>query len=198
MGSEHRLQRWLLRATRRWNVARWQNRLGAHLERPSYVVAVLLIGAANAFFPFLPVELFLILRVLVRPREWLSLTLLTSVVSAIGNIGLARLVDLPSQSALVPWLTHHFGPTTWGEVTHFVRAHGTVGLGLVSFSFFPLPPAVVMCALSKVSDWEIGLAITVGHCIKYGLFARVAAEWPRWFEDAEQNTIGGGSAPPLC
>jgi membrane protein YqaA with SNARE-associated domain len=171
------------------NLARWRRRLQSSLERPSYVPLVAGIAALNSFLPFFPVEVFLILRVLVRPKEWWRNAAFAAVASAIGVMGLARLVQSHSQSALAMWLTHSLGKGGWEHVTHFVHHRGSIGLLFASISFVPLPPAVIMCALSKVPLWQIALSIALGHCVKYGFFSWLAARSPLWFADSDQKGV---------
>jgi membrane protein YqaA with SNARE-associated domain len=147
------------------------------------------IAALNAFVPFFPVELFLILRVLVRHKEWWRIALIAAAASGLGAVGLARLVDYQPHAEIVPWLARHFGEASWEQVSQFVRHRGAVGLALISMSFLPLPPAVIMCALSKVPDWQIALSIGLGNALKYGFFSWLAASSPLWFGFAESERV---------
>jgi len=167
------------------NLPWWRQRLGSRLEHPIYVVFVAAISCLNSFFPFFPVELFVILRVLRRPREWWALSGLAVAASVVGTLILAHLFQLHSSTGLTAWLAHHLGQASWDHVATFVRSRGAYGLFLVAISFLPLPPAVAVCALSRVPAWEIAASIGGAHCLKYGFFSWLASNFTHWFGDWE-------------
>lgn len=150
---------------------------------------VLGIAALNAFLPFFPIELFLILRILVRPKEWWRVSLLSAAASAFGALLLALLLEQQPHGGLVNWFVHWLGQVRWDQVSQLVRDRGSFGLVLISISFLPLPPAVVMCVVSKVPATEIALAIGLGNFLKYSFFSYLAARSPLLFADVETDRI---------
>ena len=159
----------------------WRGRLTTRLARPSYVAFLAVVALLNVFLAFFPVELFIALRVLLRPREWWRITLLTVGASLAGVFLLTELVSARSSGGVVAWATAQIGAAHWETIRHFVEQRGAIGAGLVAMSFLPLPPAILLCALSKVPGWQLTLAVMVGHLVKYGGFAALAAYSPRWF-----------------
>lgn len=161
----------------------------SYLELPIYVPLATAIAALNSFIPFFPVEIFLILRILVRPKEWLRNAVFAGVASAAALVCLAHLVEFQPHDFLVNWMVHHFSQSTWDRVSQFVNHRGSIGLFFVAVSFFPLPPAVIVCALSKVPDWEIFLSIGLGNCLKYGFFSWLAVRAPLKFSEPATESI---------
>lgn len=164
-----------------WDLPRWRRRVGSFLELPSYLVLVAGISTLNAFLPFFPIELFLVLRTLVRPKEWWKLSGLAALCSALGAACLAYLIELHPHTEIVAWLSQRLGEANWDHVSQFVQQRGALGLVLISMSFLPLPPAVAVCVLSKVPAAEIALAIGVGNFAKYSAFSWIAAFFPARF-----------------
>ncbi len=168
-------------------LSKWQLRLGEYIGRPGYVVLMAGVAALNAFLAFIPVEVFIILRVLIRPKSWWRMALLAAVCSSLATYVLARLVETQPQWA--NWLASYMGPVRWHEASQFINEHGTFGLFLGAVTLLPLPPAVVICVMAKVPNSQIALSIGAGNLIKYCFIARLAAFSPHRFGQKEAKAV---------
>jgi len=168
-----------------WNFSAWYRRLQHRLDRRWYVPAVAVIAALNAFLPFIPVEIFVVLRVLIRPREWWRTPVIVAAASAAGAVALALVVGHDPQSPIAHFLAERLGQASWDHASAVLRQHGALGLALVSISFIPQQPAVVIGALASMPLWKIALPIWLARSLKYGFYSALAAFAPHWMVKAE-------------
>lgn len=160
---------------------RWQKKLEPYVDRPAFLVLLAGVSAVNLFVALIPVELFISLRVFALPRDWWKTALLAVIASLFGVYALVFLTQSQTQWDVAGFLARRIGQTRWDQVADFVNKRGAFGLFLAAVTILPLPPAIIVCVLSKVPAWAIGLAIGLGHCIKYGVIAWGAAFSPKWF-----------------
>jgi membrane protein YqaA with SNARE-associated domain len=98
--------------------------------------------------------------------------------SAAGVGLLAWLFSGHQQSALAVSLLRLLHGPGWERGAALIRRDGALGIGLISFSFLPQQPAVIIAALAKMPLGEIVAPVFVARGIKYLAYGALAANAP--------------------
>jgi membrane protein YqaA with SNARE-associated domain len=149
------------------------------MARPWYLLLICALAVVDAFVFVIPIDLFLITRILFKRDDWFRVALALTTASALGALILGGLVhwDLPLASQWVGIHSQHVSKE-WEHAAQFVHKHGALGVGIVSFSFIPYQLAVVAAVLENVPLFNIFIAAWVGRGIKYFAYALLCAYAP--------------------
>lgn len=146
----------------------------------SVCMALAFSGTVGATYPITAV---VVPAVLLVPRRWLQITLVTALGSALGatvlvisfhHLGWAQLYER------FPELITH---AAWGRIMAWVSSYGTVALFLVAVSPLPQTPALIFFGITRQDTFSVLIVMLVGKSLKYGLFAWLAARFPERFSN---------------
>ena len=166
-------------------------RLFRFMDRPWYLALVAALAFFDLFCGVIPIEVFLVSAVVVKPRRWGWAFLLTTSGSALGALFLGALVQWDSS-----WIMNHLFSSlsrsqSWVQMTEFVSRYGALALGSIAVSPFPQQPAVAIAALSKMPLPVLFVSVWAGRAIKYGFFAWAGSHAPglvsRWQKPVEEK-----------
>lgn len=160
---------------------RWLQR---HTDRWWYLPLVGALAAADLFVMVIPMEAIIVASVMLLPKRWLRVALVSSAGSSLGALALGAFVSEYGRD----WAESHFASSlqssTWQDVAQFLQRYGEWALGLMAFGPLPQQPAVILVALAGASVTWIFLSVLIGRGVKYTLFAWGATHAPKWFERA--------------
>lgn len=146
-----------------------------------YIPLVGLMCAFAAATLLMPVAVLVIVAVMLRPQRWRILWLATSLTAAIGSTLLAATLQEQGMAQISLAFPDMANSALWQRTTVWIADYGL--FALLAAAAFPLPqtPALVACALAKLSLPGIFLAVAVGKLLKYGLLAWMVATFPERF-----------------
>ena len=129
----------------------------------------------------IPFGSILAVAVVIAPRRWKSIVLLSSVGSSLG--------------AVVIYLGfHHFGwaqfleaypdvaaSKAWRDGTRWVSNYGVYAIFAISALPLPQSPALMFAGITRLPVVEVWAAVLLGKLFKYGVYGALVAAFPRKF-----------------
>lgn len=165
----HRLPFWLRRLLAR---------SAAHRYYPLVVAAVAFGATATFSFPF---AIALVPAVLLAPKRWLAIGLLSGIASGLGAGVLVEIFQHLGQEVVLaryPDLVHL---PSWRLASDWLQTYGLIALLIIAASPIPQTPALLFCALAEVSVPGIMLVVGIGKLTKYLFLAWATARYPARF-----------------
>ena len=145
----------------------------------SLVVTVIACTATITFsFPFVAV---LIPAVLLSPRRWRTLALLSGIASGCGAAVLVEIFQYLGSAFVIahyPQLVHN---EAWQLASEWLQRWGLLAILIIAGSPMPQTPALLVCALANVSTPGILVAVGIGKTVKYLFLAWATARYPARF-----------------
>ena len=148
-----------------------------HRCYPLVVAAIAFVSTATFSFPF---AVALIPAVLLAPRRWLSIGLLTGVASGLGGAVLVEFFHYLGYELVLEHYPQVLQNTHWQEMTDWSKNYGLLALAVVAGSPIPQTPAVFLYSLGDPSTLGAMLAIGLGKTVKYVFLAWLTACFPGW------------------
>ena len=157
----------------------WLRRLlqasATHRLYPLLVALIAFISTATFSFPF---ALVLIPAVLLAPKRWLWLGLLSGIASGLGAVVLVEAFHYLGWDFVVsryPELIDHGG---WQSARAWLQSYGLYAMLLIAASPMPQTPALLILALADPSRLGVLLAVGIGKTTKYLFLAWATARYP--------------------
>ena len=162
----------------------WLRRLLEHSVDHRYypaVVAFIAFGATLTFaFPFVAV---LIPAVLLSPRRWKSLGVLTGIASGLGAAALVTVFQYLGSEVAIARYPELVQSSAWQTAAEWLQRWGLMAMMIIAGSPLPQTPALLFCALAELSTPGIMLAVGFGKTAKYLALAWATARYPSRFID---------------
>lgn len=147
-------------------------------DRPCYplVVAVIaFVSTATFSFPFIAV---LVPAVLLSPRRWVLIALLTGFASGLGGAVLAEVFHVMGRELVLERYPKIIGDARWQEMADWLQRYGLLALAISAVAPMPQTPAVFLYSLGNPSFFGALLALGVGKTVKYLFLAQLTAHFP--------------------
>jgi len=143
------------------------------------VVGLIAFASTTTFsFPFVVV---LIPAVLIAPRRWLILGLLSGVASGIGGAVLVELFSYFGREVVVSRFPDLVASSTWQLASGWLDDYGLLALMVVAGSPMPQTPIIFFYSLSNPSIPGVLIAVGIGKTVKYVLLAWLSSHYPARF-----------------
>lgn len=146
----------------------------------------------------LPISALLIVAVMLRPQRWRSLWLVSSLAGGIGATILAHTLQVQGLEQIHLAFPELAASAIWQRTLVWIAEYGLLALAAVAALPLPQTPALVACALSKLSLPGILLAVAAGKLVKYSVLAWAVATFPERFIHylhRDENQVGPGQRP---
>ncbi len=167
--SKHRLPYWLRMLL---------YRSAGHRYYPLVVALIAFASTATFSFPFVIV---LIPAVLIAPRRWLVLGVLTGVASGIGAAVLVELFHYFGQELVISRYPQLAASENWQRVSAWLESYGLLALTVIAGSPMPQTPAIFFYSLANPSTPGVLIAVGFGKTVKYVFLAWLTSRYPRRF-----------------
>ena len=152
----------------------------AHRYYPLVVASIAFAATATFSFPFV---LVLIPAVLIAPRRWLLLGLLSGIASGAAGALLVELFGYFGREVVSARFPQLVAAASWQLASGWLDDYGLLALMLVAASPMPQTPVVFFYALGEPSVAGTLIAIGVGKSVKYVFLAWLASHYPTRFAD---------------
>lgn len=142
------------------------------------VTAIAFSSTMTVSFPFVIV---LVPAVLLSPRHWRSLGLLSGIASGLGAAVLVEMVRYLGSAFIVARFPELVHADAWQTASDWLQHWGLLAMLVIAGSPIPQTPALLFCALANVSTLGILIAVAIGKTVKYLLLAWATARYPARF-----------------
>jgi len=156
------------------------DRSAGHRYYPLVVALIAFVSTATFTFPFVIV---LIPAVLIAPRRWLILGLLTGIASGFGGAVLVQVFHLLGRDAVLAHFPELVNSESWRLASDWLENYGLAALAVIAGSPMPQTPAIFFYSLANPSIAGVLLAVGLGKTVKYVLLAWLTARFPARFID---------------
>ena len=146
-----------------------------HRYYPLVVALIAFTSTATFSFPFVVV---LIPAVLLAPRRWLLLGVVTGLASGIGGGVLVEAFQFLGRELVIERFPQLVGSGKWQQAVVWVHEYGLFALAIIAGSPIPQTPAVFVYSLAEPSTLGAMLAIGAGKTAKYVFLAWLTARYP--------------------
>lgn len=145
----------------------------------SLVVTAIAFGATITFsFPFVAV---LVPAVLLSPRRWRTLGLLSGIASGCGAAVLVEIFQYLGYEFVFAHYPSLVQTEAWQLTSEWLQRWGLLAILIIAGSPMPQTPALLFCALANVSTPGILVAVGLGKTVKYLFLAWATARYPARF-----------------
>jgi len=156
-------------------------KLGRYADRPWYLPLMGFLVFIDLFVGVIPSEALLVKTVMLKPRQWVFVTVFLITSSALGAVTLGYLAHAYGEPFLA-WLAGDIlHSEEWNRAHGFIERHGAWAMALISLSPFPQQPAVAACGLAGMPLMTLFSAVWLGRAPKYFLFAYLATQAPHLY-----------------
>lgn len=159
-------------------VRRLLDRSVGHRYYPAVVALIAFASTASFSFPFVIV---LIPAVLLSPRRWLLLGVLTGVASGIGGAVLVELFQYLGKELVLARYPQLVDNAHWQGATAWLHIYGLFALAVIAGSPVPQTPAIFAYSLAEPSTLGVLVAVGIGKTVKYVFLAWITARYPSRF-----------------
>lgn len=143
------------------------------------VVALIAFGSTATFtFPFVIV---LIPAVLIAPRRWLLLGLLSGIASGMGGAVLVELFHYFGREVVVSRFPELVETESWQFASDWLENYGLFALMVIAGSPVPQTPAIFFYSLANPSVPGVLIAVGIGKTVKYVFLAWLTSRYPARF-----------------
>ena len=149
-----------------------------HRYYPLVVALIAFVSTATFAFPF---ALVLIPAVLIAPRRWLLLGLLTGIASGLGGAVLVQVFHFLGREAVLAHYPGFVDTESWRLAGIWLRDYGLIALAVIAASPLPQTPAIFFYSLADPSVPGVLFAVGLGKTVKYVLLAWLSARFPARF-----------------
>lgn len=157
----------------------WTRYFRRFASRPWYLPAVAFLAGADLFILVVPTDFMIVSYVLLRPKHWVRAFLTIALGSSLGAVVLAAILQFGGADILEKVFPALFQSGGWENTRAFLQNHGAVALGVISVSFLPQQPGVVLASLSGMKLPILFFAVFAGRAIKYLFLSWTASHAPR-------------------
>jgi membrane protein YqaA with SNARE-associated domain len=146
------------------------------------LVVALFAFASTATFSF-PFVLVLIPAVLIAPRRWLVLGLVSGLASGVGGALLVELFTYFGREVVLTRFPELVTSESWQLASGWLDSYGLLALMLVAGSPMPQTPVIFFYSLADPSIAGVMIAVGVGKTLKYVFLAWLTSRYPARFVD---------------
>ena len=150
----------------------------AHRYYSLVVTAIAFASTITFSFPFAAV---LVPAVLLSPRRWRTLGLLSGIASGLGAAVLVEIVQYLGSEFVVARYPELMQTQAWQTASEWLQDWGLLAMLIIAGSPMPQTPALLFCALAGVSTPGILGAVGIGKTVKYLFLAWATAHYPARF-----------------
>lgn len=148
---------------------------------PAIVGFIAFILTLTFSFPFGCV---LIFAVLLAPRRWLVIGLVSGIASGLGGALLLQIFHTLGYEFILAKYPEFLPSQRWQFLQSWLETYGLSALTIIAASPVPQTPFIFLYSLNNPSVMGALLAISIGKCIKYLLIAWITARFPGRFVQA--------------
>jgi membrane protein YqaA with SNARE-associated domain len=149
-----------------------------HRYYPLVVALIAFVSTATFTFPF---AIVLIPAVLIAPRRWLMLGLLTGIASGVGGAVLVQIFHFFGRETVLAHYPELVDTESWRLASAWLQDYGLVALAVIAGSPLPQTPAIFFYSLADPSVPGVLLAVGLGKSVKYVFLAWLTARLPARF-----------------
>ena len=149
-----------------------------HRYYPLVVALIAFVATLTFSFPFVVV---LIPAVLIAPRRWLLLGVVSGVGSGVAGALLVELFSYFGREVVVARFPELVAHESWQLAAGWLDEYGLLALALVAGSPMPQTPVIFFYALADPSPFGALAAVGVGKTVKYVVLAWLSARYPARF-----------------
>lgn len=149
-----------------------------HRYYPLVVALIAFISTATFAFPF---SIVLIPAVLIAPRRWLMLGLLSGIASGMGGAVLIEVFHYLGKELVISRYPELVDNENWQLVSDWLQNYGLAALAVIAGSPMPQSPAIFMYSFANPSVPGVLVAIAIGKTVKYVFLAWLTARYPARF-----------------
>lgn len=150
----------------------------AHRHYSLVVTAIAFTATITFSFPFVAV---LIPAVLLSPRRWRTLALLSGIASGCGAAVLVEIFQYLGGEFITARYPELVSTDVWQRASGWLQNWGLLAVLIIAGSPMPQTPALLFCALADVSSLGILAAVAIGKTAKYLFMAWATAHYPTRF-----------------
>jgi membrane protein YqaA with SNARE-associated domain len=166
------------------HISNWLRRIltfsAGHRYYTVVVALIAFVSTATFAFPFVIV---LIPAVLIAPRRWLLLGLLSGMASGVGAAVLVELFNHLGRELVISRFPELVQSESWQLCSNWLQMYGLFALMLIAGSPIPQTPALLFYSLVSPSILGVLVAVGVGKTVKYVFLAWATYRYPaRLFE----------------
>jgi len=132
-------------------------------------------GCAVSAIPFVPV---LIAAVLLSPLQWRSITVFTSLGSALGGLLVLLIFHHLGWVQVMEAHPEWFASSIWQMMLRWLTEWGVWALAVIAATPLPQSPALFFLAMTDQSWWGMWAALAGGKLLKYGSVAYLTRYFP--------------------
>ncbi len=159
-------------------VRRLLARSAGHRYYPLIVALIAFASTATFSFPFVAV---LIPAVLIAPRRWLILGVLTGLASGAGGALLVELFHFFGRDVVLARFPELVASDEWQLVSDWLVDYGLFAIAFIAGSPMPQTPAIFIYSLANPSLPGVFIAVAAGKTVKYVALAWLTARYPARF-----------------
>ena len=149
-----------------------------HRFYPLVVMLIAFVSTATFTLPFVVV---LIPAVLIAPRRWLLLGLLSGVASGVGGAVLVEVFQYMGSELVLARFPQLVDSESWRLASEWLQSYGLFALMLIAGSPMPQTPAILFYSLANPSTLGVLAAVGIGKTVKYVVLAWLTARYPARF-----------------
>lgn len=149
-----------------------------HRYYPLVLGLIAFVSTATFAFPFVIV---LVPAVLIAPRRWLIIGLLSGLFSGFGGAVLVEIFQFLGQEVVLQRYPHLAETQHWLVITEWMNRYGLFALAIIAGSPVPQTPAVLLYSLSSPSTLGAFIAVGLGKTVKYVFLAYLVGHYPARF-----------------
>lgn len=157
----------------------WLRRLlihsATHRYYPAVVTMIAFISTVTFSFPFVAV---LIPAVLLAPKRWLLLGLLTGLASGCGAAVLVEIFHYLGWEFVLSRHPELVQLDAWQWASNWLQEYGLIAMAIIAGSPMPQTPALLFCALAELPTVGILIAVCIGKTLKYLFLGWLASRYP--------------------
>jgi membrane protein YqaA with SNARE-associated domain len=149
-----------------------------HRYYPLVVALIAFLSTATFTFPF---AIVLIPAVLIAPRRWLLLGLLSGIASGVGGAVLVQVFHVLGREAVLAHFPELVDTESWRLASGWLQSYGLAALAVIAGSPMPQTPAIFFYSLANPSVPGVLVAVGLGKTVKYVFLAWLTARYPARF-----------------
>ena len=150
----------------------------SHRYYPLVVGLIAFASTATFSFPFV---LVLIPAVLIAPRRWLVLGLVSGLASGAGGALLVEVFNTLGREVVLSRFPQLVSSSTWQLASGWLDDYGLFALMIVAGSPMPQTPVIFFYSLANPSLPGVLLAVGIGKTVKYVFLAWLSSHYPARF-----------------
>ena len=123
----------------------------------------------------------LIPAVLLAPRRWLLLGLLSGLTSGVGGAVLVEVFHFMGREVVIARFPQLLEWGHWQIASEWLNDYGLLALAFIAGSPIPQTPAIFVYSLGEPSTLGVMLAVGIGKTVKYVFLAWLTVRYPARF-----------------